>query len=138
VKGRDMDLSMAAFTMIAPRSQGILHATFQRLGDATLVGECGNEPRYQTRLGRHDRLLPGIPRTLKLGDTLNVSASKGFVVRSITYPDGTLMNLQDWVNPEKGEIFSLKPAIVGDYSITLGGLDGRKRDFGMRVVKCGE
>jgi rare lipoprotein A (peptidoglycan hydrolase) len=36
VKGRDMDLSLAAFTTIAERSQGKIRATFERLGDVNL------------------------------------------------------------------------------------------------------
>lgn len=37
VEGRDMDLSLASFTLIADRSQGKFRATFERLGDASLV-----------------------------------------------------------------------------------------------------
>lgn len=37
VKGRDMDLSLGAFTAIAERSKGKIRATFERLGDASLV-----------------------------------------------------------------------------------------------------
>lgn len=39
VPGRDMDLSLAAFTTVADRSLGKIHARFERLGDATIVGE---------------------------------------------------------------------------------------------------
>jgi rare lipoprotein A len=47
VKGRDMDLSLGAFTSIAPRSRGKINATFERLGDAFMV-EVDRGPRCPT------------------------------------------------------------------------------------------
>jgi hypothetical protein len=135
VDGRDMDLSLAAFTSIEDRSKGILNATFQRLGDARLVNGCSPEIRsYQTRLSRAVRLLPGIPRTLPAGETLNVRSDRGFAVKGIRYPDGSLTKLQDWIT--KDEVFVFKPSVEGDYGFLLRSIDGKTRELTMKVVAC--
>lgn len=137
VPGRDMDLSLAAFTALAPRSRGTLRARFERLGDASLVAGC--DPalrRYQERITREVRLQHGVPHNLPLGDTLTLKANRAFVVRAVAYPDGVISRMQDWVHP--GESFALRPAITGEYRLTLGTISGRRRDLRMRVVECGK
>ena len=135
VTGRDMDLSLGSFTTIAERSKGKIQARFERLGDATLVNGCNEEPAYQMRITRDTRLLPGIPHTFTLGGTLTLRGSKPFVIRSVRYPDGTVTLLQNWI--VKDEIFSLKPAVTGRYAFLLGTLRGNSRTMEMNVVSCG-
>lgn len=142
VPGRDMDLSLAAFTSIADRSLGVIRARLERLGDATLFDPCAGrlagrslgEGRYQERLTRGVRLRRGIPHVFKLGDTLTVGANRPFVVRSIRYPDTVLNAVQDWILPS--EQFTFKPSLPGDYLFRLGTLHGRHRILTMRVVEC--
>ncbi len=134
VKGRDMDLSLGSFTTIADRSKGVIRATFQRLGDSTIIGPCVQEPRYAQRITRSTILNPGIPRILHLGDALNIRSSKAFVVRSVTYPDGNTSDVQNWVLPK--EVYSLKPSVVGMYTFHLSSADGKNREMGMEVVEC--
>lgn len=136
VEGRDMDLSLGAFTVIAPRSQGIARATFQRLGDASLVDACTGIARsYQRRIIRTVRFDRGMPQSLPLGDTLTLTSTRSFVVRSVTYPDGTVERLESWVIP--GEIFSLTPSIPGTYVFRVGTMDGHSREMQMEVWQCG-
>lgn len=134
VTGRDMDLSLAAFTSIAERSKGKIQARFERLGDAMLVSGCSEEPRYQMRITRDTRLLPGIPHTFRLGGTLTLRGSNPFVLRSIHYPDGTIAAQQNWI--VKDEIFSFKPTVTGRYEFLLGTLHGNSRTMQMKVVAC--
>jgi hypothetical protein len=134
VKGRDMDLSLAAFLQLAPRSKGVLHATFQRLGDASIVEPCTEDQRYQSLIVKGVRLLPGVPHTFRLGGTLNLHGPTSFVVRSVTYPDGNVNPAQDWILP--GENFRFVPSIPGIYTFLVGAVDGRERDMTMRVVDC--
>ncbi|MDD5623894.1 MAG: septal ring lytic transglycosylase RlpA family protein [Candidatus Peribacteraceae bacterium] len=135
VEGRDMDLSLGAFTLIAPRGQGVAHATFQRLGDASLVDSCTGAPRvYQKRITRNVRFHRGLPQTWLMGETLTLSANRAFVVRSITYPDGSVERLQDWVLPE--ELFSFTPSVAGTYRFLLGTVEGRVREMRMQVWQC--
>lgn len=137
VKGRDMDLSLAAFLQLAPRSAGVLrNVTFQRLGDANLVGPCVNEPAYQSRITKDTRLLPGIPHFLKSGAPLNLHGPQSFVVRRVTYPDGNSWDVQDWILP--GENFHFVPSIEGQYTFLLAAKDGKRREMEMNVVRCGE
>lgn len=133
VSGRDMDLSLAAFTSIADRSQGKFNAKFRRLGDANLVSFCEGSPRA-IRLGRETRLQPGIPFALPLGNSLNLRANLPFVVRSVQYPDGTVTRLENWIL--KDENFTLKPSITGLYTFRLSSKSGETRDIPMRVVSC--
>lgn len=134
VTGRDMDLSVAAFTAIADRRLGKIHARFDRLGDASLVRGCGEDAVYQVRLTRLVRLERGVPHTLALGKTLELRANKAFVVRGIGYPDGTFTVQQDWILTD--EHFAITPSIPGDYLFRLATLDGHQRDLTMRVVDC--
>ncbi|HVW67270.1 MAG TPA: septal ring lytic transglycosylase RlpA family protein [Candidatus Peribacteraceae bacterium] len=135
VKGRDMDLSLGAFTTIAARSKGVIHATFQRLGDATLVGDCIEPAVYQQVITKNVILKPGIPHVFHLGDTLSIQSSRWFVVRHITYPDGTKVSIQNWVQPKTA--YSFKPSIVGDYEFELSSADGHYRTMTMHVADCG-
>jgi hypothetical protein len=134
VEGRDMDLSVAAFTTIAAREKGVIHATFQRLGDATIVGPCENAPAYQTRIGKNLRLSPGVPHYLQGGAALNLHAPQPFVVRSVRYPDGNETRILDWVLP--GENYRFMPALSGTYTFLIGTPAGRQREMEMNVVEC--
>jgi hypothetical protein len=134
VDGRDMDLSLAAFTAIEDRSKGKFMATFQRLGDVNLVGECsGNSPQQQ-RLSKNVILDRGVPHRWMLGDTLVLSSQKPFVIRGMTYPDGNSEKFQNFVLP--GETYEILPSMEGDYTFRLGTIDGRMREMTMGVVKC--
>ena len=62
VHGRDMDLSKASFLEIAPEGQGVLRATFERLGNVELVDACKEHQRfYQKRITRDVRFFRGVP-----------------------------------------------------------------------------
>ena len=135
VEGRDMDLSVAAFTAIEDRSKGVLHSTFQRLGDATLVGQCGDtDLRRAVRITRDVRLIGGVPATLPLGKDLVFRSTRAFVLRSVRYPDGTVADLEDWILP--GESHPFTPSVEGQYVFTLGSKEGRKREMKMAVIRC--
>lgn len=135
IEGRDMDLSVAAFTSIAERSLGKIQATFQRMGDATLVGGCGFENTvYQRRVTRDVLLNPGVPHMLGLGETLTLRANKSFVIRALRYPDGNTETAQDFVN--KGEAFTFTPSMAGEYRFKIGSAAGRARWMTMTVVAC--
>ncbi len=132
--GRDMDLSLAAFTAIEDRSKGKFMATFQRLGDVNLVGECVPDDRQQQRLSRDVILDRGVPHRWHLGDTLVLSSQKPFVVRGITYPDGNGEKFQDFVLP--GETYEILPSMEGKYTFKIGTIGGRMREMTMGVVGC--
>ncbi|MDD5751449.1 MAG: septal ring lytic transglycosylase RlpA family protein [Candidatus Peribacteraceae bacterium] len=135
VEGRDMDLSLASFLRIAPRSQGVARATFRRLGDAALVDSCsGDVRRYQKRITRDVRFHRGIPHTTAFGEPLTLGANRAFVVRSVTYPDGTVERFEDWVLPE--ETFTLTPGVPGLYVFRVSTADGRSRTMRMEVWEC--
>ncbi len=135
VPGRDMDLSLAAFTTIAERSKGVIHATFKRLGDASLVGGCKEEePRYQQRIVRDVRFTRGVPWKLAQGQSIHLRANKPFVIRAITYPDGTTTRVQDFIL--KDEQFSFTPSQSGKYELKIGTIDGRARWFTTVVESC--
>lgn len=137
VKGRDMDLSLGAFTTIAKRSEGKINVTFQRLGDARLAKKtCDGDSPQQQRVSRGTVLLPGIPHTLPLGNEVFVRSLLPFVVRGVTYPDGTYAKLENWILP--AESYSMKPSVEGEYVFRIGAIDGRSRDMKMDVVECGE
>lgn len=137
VKGRDLDLSLGAFTTIAERSKGKINVTIQRLGDSRLQeNHCDGEGPQQQRLGRGAVLQPGIPHTLPLGNEVFVRSSSPFVIRGVTYPDGTYAKLENWVMPE--EAYALKPSMQGHYVFKIGSKNGRARDMEMNVVECGE
>ncbi len=134
VQGRDMDLSLAAFTTISERSAGKINATFERLGDASMVRSCGDE-RAQTVITKGTVLTSGVPHGLALGASLRLSSSSYFVVRSVTYPDGNRSDVQDWISP--GEEYVFKPSIAGAYEFRLGAVNGRVHRFLTEVVDCG-
>ena len=135
VDGRDMDLSRAAFERISPISRGVIQATFRRLGDKELVDECSDKPRaYQRRITRDVRFHRGLPHTLSLGDSVYLGSNRYFVVRSITYPDGHTVRIQDFVGPE--ERFRFVPSISGEYRFIFGTQEGRRREMTMQVSSC--
>ena len=134
VKGRDMDLSLGAFVSIAERSKGKIMARFERLGDASMIGGCGGAPMYRQRITRDVRLAPGIPHLLGLGQTLTLRANAPFVVRGITYPDGSSVRMQDFI--VKGEAYSFTPSVAGTYGFLLGDIRGRRRVMEMTVIQC--
>ncbi len=134
VKGRDMDLSLAAFLQVEDRSKGTIDATFERLGDSRLVSGC-NDVRSQKRIGKAVILTTGVPHRLPLGKTLTLSSIQPFVVRDIVYPDGTRSGLQTWVT--RGEDFVFTPSILGTYRFIIGAKDGHVREMQMEVVECG-
>ena len=134
IPGRDLDLSLAAFTAIAPRSQGVIRALFERLGDSVVIGPCGLPERYQKRITRDIRFHRGVPHALPLGESLVLSANRPFVVRRVRYPDGTVWRIEDWVLEK--ERFTFRPSIVGTYIFRIGTPYGRSRDMRMEVVRC--
>lgn len=135
VDGRDMDLSLGAFTGIEDRSKGIFHATFQRLGDATLVNQCAeHEPRRAIRITKNVRLIGGVPATLSLGESLTLHSTRPFVVRSVRYPDGNVSSIEDWILPD--EAHEITPSMEGEYIFELGTIEGRRRKLVMMVVSC--
>jgi len=135
VEGRDMDLSLEAFTRIAPRSQGVLQARFERLGDTALIDSCnGILRRYQKRITRDVRFDRGVPQSSPIGEPVTLTSVRSFVVRSITYPDGSVERIEDWVNP--GEVFSLTPSITGTFVFRVGTIDGRSREMAMNAWEC--
>jgi len=135
VDGRDMDLSLAAFTRIAPRTQGVAQARFERLGDSALVDACNGTLRgYQKRITRTVRFDRGVPNVSPVGVPVTLTSIRPFVVRSMTYPDGSVERIEDWVNP--GELFSITPSTTGIYSFRVGTVDGRARDMQMNVWEC--
>jgi len=136
VEGRDMDLSLAAFEEVADRSNGVIRARFQRLGDQSLVDMCTQEAqRFQKRITRDVRFHRGIPHVWQVGKKLSLGANRFFVVRGVTYPDGTHMRTQDWVGTD--ERFHFTPAIAGTYIFLVGTADGRRREMRMIVQQCG-
>lgn len=134
IPGRDLDLSLAAFTALAERSQGVIRATFERLGDSAIVGPCGLPERYQQRITREVRFHRGIPHVFVLGETLVLSANRPFVVRRVRYPDGTIERIEDWVLEK--EKFTFRPSLVGTYIFRMGTPYGRSREMRMEVVRC--
>lgn len=142
VEGRDMDLSVAAFSAIAERSKGVIRARFERIGDATLVSGCSpisggpmtEPPRLQQRLTRDVRFQRGIPHRMASGSPLILKANRWFVVRGVTYPDGRSVRMQDWVSPE--EQFTFVPSVSGEYVFTFATSKGAKRQMRMEAVEC--
>ncbi len=136
VEGRDMDLSYAAFTSLVPRSRGKLErVTFERLGDANLIGWCADSRPRQQRIARGSLLTLGVPHTQPVGEVLRIESDSPFVVRGIAYPDGNGLVVQDWILP--GEAWSFTPSIQGAYGLILGSPDGKNRTMEMEVIDCG-
>lgn len=136
VHGRDMDLSKAAFEKISHSGAGVAEARFERLGDVDLVSTCSNQTRrYQRRITRDVRFHRGVPHDFEVGNQLALGSNRWFVVRGITYPDGTFVPFQDYVAPE--ERFLFVPNETGEYRFLLGTVEGRKREMTMNVGECG-
>lgn len=133
VEGRDMDLSLAAFTAIEDRSKGHFRATFQRLGDVNLVGRCGESPEQQ-RLSRDVILTRGVPHYLRLGEVLTLESDSPFVMRGVRYPDGNATRFQDFIM--KGEHYEFKPSVEGLYTFKIGTKEGKVREMAMNVIQC--
>jgi len=135
VDGRDMDLSKAAFEAIAPMGQGVLRATFERLGHMDLVDKCKQRQRlYQRRITRDTLFFRGVPHTFTLGDQLILQSNRPFVVLGITFPDGQYLRIQDFVHPK--EKYRITPDITGRYSFRLGDTLGHYREMRMDVSGC--
>lgn len=142
VDGRDMDLSVAAFTTIAERSRGVIRARFERLGDSTLITGCSlsadaeitEAPPRQQRLTRDVRFRQGIPHRMAAGTPLVLQANRWFVVRGIRYPDGRFIRMQDWVPPE--EQFTFTPSVGGEYVFSFATSKGLQRQMRMEVIEC--
>ncbi len=134
VAGRDMDLSLRSFTEIADRSVGKIQARFERLGDITLSQSC-HDDRYQRRITRDVRLVPGIPHSFALGSMLTLTSEQPFVLRELTYPDGTTVGVQTWVT--QNETYTFTPSVIGTYRFLMGTKIGRQREMMMEVVECG-
>lgn len=134
VSGRDMDLSLGAFTSIEDRSKGKFRATFQRLGDATLVGHCDVESPEAKHLSKKEFLTRGVPNYLKLGEVMTLESASPFVLRGITYPDGNGTVMQDFIN--NGEHYEFKPSVEGAYVFKVGTIDGKTREMTMKVADC--
>lgn len=135
VHGRDMDLSRAAFEKIAHPGQGVIEATFERLGDKDLVDACAEKQSlYQKRITKNVRLFRGIPHSFTLGNSLILQSNKAFVIRSIVFPDGQNLRIQDFVNPN--EKYEFSPDIMGQYSFWIGDSFGHMREMRMNVHSC--
>lgn len=131
VAGRAMDLSLRSFTEIADRASGKIQARFERLGDSTLVRHC-HDDRFQRRITKDVRLSPGIPHSFPLGSTLSLTSDQPFVLRELTYPDGTSAGVQTWITT--GETYEFAPSIVGTYRFLMGTTIGRQREMTMEVA----
>lgn len=136
VVGRDMDLSLGAFTTIADRSKGVIHGTFQRLGDATIVGPCVAPQVLYQRITKNVILNPGLPHIVHMGTSLTLASSKSFVLRTIQYPDGFISSMQNWILP--GENFTMTPSMTGEYVFRLSSADGHNKEMTMQVVQCAD
>lgn len=137
VEGRDLDLSLGAFLAISERSRGKIMARFERLGDASLVDRCAPAgPRYQQRITRDVRFRRGVPHTFTMGDELTLRANRPFVVRGITYPDGAVARMQNFVLSD--ESFAFTPPVEGTYIFLIGTPEGRQRTMSMKVQSCSE
>jgi rare lipoprotein A len=135
IDGRDMDLSKAAFEAIAPVGQGVLRATFDRLGHMDLVDKCEQRQRlYQKRITRDVHFFRGVPHTFTLGDQLILQSSRPFVIIGVTFPDGEYLRIQDFVHPK--EKYRMSPDISGRYIFEVGDALGRIRQMRMTVSGC--
>ena len=135
VDGRNMDLSLASFEKIAPRGQGVLRATFERLGDKDLVDRCEQKQRlYQRRITGKVRFFRGVPHTFTLGGQLILQSNKPFVIQEIHFPDGKRLRIQDFVLPK--EKYRFTPYVTGRHILVVGDTLGRQRELRMDVRGC--
>ena len=130
-----MDLSKASFLEIAPQGQGVLRATFERLGNVEMVTSCEQRQQvFQKRITRDIRFFRGVPHTFTIGNPLVLQSTKPFVVQSIVFPDGQNLRIQDFVNPK--EKYQFSPDMTGRYSIFVGDTLGHIREMRMNVSSC--
>jgi len=135
VHGRDMDLSKASFLEIAPEGQGVLRATFERLGNVELVDACKEHQRfYQKRITRDVRFFRGVPHDFTIQNPLVLQSNKPFVISRILYPDGQNLRIQDYVLPK--EKYQFSPDMTGLYTFFIGDTLGHVREMRMNVTSC--
>jgi rare lipoprotein A len=135
VDGRDMDLSKAAFEKLAPVGQGVLRATFDRLGDPDLVDKCQQKQRrFQRRITRDVQFFRGIPHAFTLDDQLVLQSNRPFVIHSVTFPDGQYLRIQDFIHPK--EKYRMTPDMIGRYVFEVGDAFGHRREMRMNVSSC--
>ncbi len=132
VDGRDMDLSLTAFEVLAPRSQGVLtNVTFERLGSAVETSTCP-DPVYFHRLGR-TILSPGIPRIITPGTVLLLSADQSFRLLQMRAPGRAPVRSREWTR--RGETLEVRFDQVGTYSFIFHEDAGQRRRFRTEVRK---
>ncbi len=139
VEGRDMDLSLAAFTALSPRSAGKFRATFERLGDASLVSEkpsvpCEAKVVLQKRLFSGLPLDPGLPRMLLIGKDAQVAAPDGVTLKEIRGPGGLKVEVNHTFFG-KG-VFTYHPEKEGKYVWLFASSSGKTRRLMMQVRSC--
>jgi rare lipoprotein A len=135
VHGRDMDLSKASFLEIAPQGQGVLRATFERLGNVEMVNSCEQRQQvFQKRITRDIRFFRGVPHDFTIRNPLVLQSTKPFVVQSIVFPDGQNLRIQDFVNPK--EKYQFSPDMTGLYTFFIGDTLGHIREMRMNVSSC--
>jgi hypothetical protein len=139
VEGRDMDLSLAAFTALAERSKGKFRATFERLGDASLVSEkpsvpCEAKVVLQKRLFPGAPLDPGLPRMLLIGKDVHIAASDGVTLKEIRGPAGLNVEVNHSFS-EQSE-FTYHPEKEGKYVWLFTSSTGKTRRLMMQVKSC--
>jgi rare lipoprotein A len=134
VPGRDMDLSLAAFNLIATRSQGKINTTYERLGDVGLAGDCVAPSAMQRRVVKGLSLSPGVPRTMRVGQTLSFTADASFAIRNVTGPDLAPRKADEWF--AAGQAFTFTPSKPGQYVIQVLSTNKRVKRLPMRVVAC--
>jgi hypothetical protein len=131
VKGRDLDLSRAAFESIAPLSRGTIRVRIKRLGDPSLVFSCGGG--YQRRIGPDFILTPGLPHVRQVKTPLILRANYGFSITRITLPDGTVLSPHMWIGRLQPYKFNIEQA--GAYTFTIHTGSERERTFTVRAVE---
>lgn len=135
VEGRNMDLSLGAFGKIAHHGEGLLRATFERLGDKDLIDRCEQrQKRYQKRITRDIHFFRGVPHTFSLGEQLVLQSRRPFVIQGITFPDQQYLRVQDFVLPE--EKYRFTPDMPGLYEFHVGDTLGSSRVLRMNVSQC--
>jgi rare lipoprotein A len=156
VKGRDMDLSLAAFLQIEDRSKGIVDVTFERLGDASVVdapsvssavapvpavvaapapiSACpALRPRYTAKIGK-TVMSPGIPDRAPTGSPMTFTASTRLTVMAIRLPDGTTRRINETV--DTGETYSFTPDKAGNYMLIVKGDGAGRKAVRMKAAVC--
>ncbi len=151
---RNMDMSLASFLMISPREVGHIRATFERLGDVSLVDTSGitsssssssqssvhscsakAERRIQQRLGSMTTLTRGVPSFVRTGVPVVLTSKRFFFVDTVTYPTGEVKAIRQWITP-KEETFTFTTNIPGTYVFALRAKGGKTRLMTMQVGEC--